>query len=165
MEHRGDEQKPMDDRALQGFELIESSYRGLFGDSLGEGADLAERARWVYLDAPFSLLAYETSGDTSGERKFTYANSTAQRCFEYSWDELIGMPSQELAPKDQRPNRDLLISQVEQRGYVRDIRGIRVAKSGRLFMVEDVLVWNLMDAAGLWCGQAAKFPRWSSVDA
>ncbi|MFD8646950.1 MEKHLA domain-containing protein [Streptomyces mirabilis] len=47
-----------------------------------------ETARRLDEDAPFGLLAHDTSADPI----FIYANSTAQRCFEYTWHEFVRLP-------------------------------------------------------------------------
>ncbi|MEI9986339.1 MAG: MEKHLA domain-containing protein [Aliidongia sp.] len=68
------------------FALLTGSYARLVGALLvapGHGAD------WLYLDAPFALLAHDTAPDPH----FIYANKTAQACFEYSWDEFTTLPS------------------------------------------------------------------------
>jgi hypothetical protein len=42
-------------------------------------------------------------------------------------------------------------------------RGIRVAKSGRRFLIEDGVVWELIDPEGVRHGAAAAFPSWRDV--
>jgi hypothetical protein len=61
--------------------------------------DGTNTAWWIYEDAPFVLLAHDTSTDP----RFGYANRTAQRCFEYDWDEFVEMPSRLSAAA---PNRE-----------------------------------------------------------
>src|SRR5690242_9011690 len=64
------------------FSLLTSSYARLVGAPLVEpGCD----ASWLYEQAPFAVLAHNTDRDPC----FIYANKTAQRCFEYSWDEFM----------------------------------------------------------------------------
>ena len=86
------------------------------------------------------------------------------RCFEYSWDELIGMPSRLSAEAPNRAERDALLSAVARDGYARGYRGLRIAKSGRRFWIEDVTVWNVLDADGQPCGQAATYRRTAPAD-
>jgi hypothetical protein len=47
---------------------------------------------------------------------------------------------------------------------VDDYSGVRVSKSGRRFRIERAIVWNLTDAAGTHCGQAASFDRWTPLE-
>jgi hypothetical protein len=43
-------------------------------------------------------------------------------------------------------------------GRVEGYRGLRVARSGRLFWIEDVRLWNVVDDTGERRGQAALLP-------
>ncbi|GGM25012.1 MEKHLA domain-containing protein [Streptomyces fumigatiscleroticus] len=112
-----------------------------------------QAARWLYEQAPFGLLAHDTSADPL----FVYANRTAQESFGYSWDEFVGMPSRLSARPDAREDREALVRAVTRDHRVTGYRGVRVAKSGRTFWIEDVTMWDLMDARGRIHGQAAVF--------
>ena len=57
--------------------------------------------------------------------------------------------------------RARLLAQVARDGYVESHLGVRIAKSGRRFLIEKGLVWNLLDENGLFYGQAATFSEWS----
>lgn len=138
------------------MEMLLCSHRQLLGRELADAAPAgADAARWLYEDAPFCLLAHDGSADP----RFVYANVSAQRCFEYAWDELVGMPSRLSAVADAREEREQMLASVAQRGCARGYRGLRVAKSGRRFWIEDVSVWNLVDAQGESHGQAATYRR------
>jgi hypothetical protein len=56
-----------------------------------------------------------------------------------------------------------LLDAVSRDGYVSGYRGVRIAKSGRRFWIEDGVVWQLIDAHGVYCGQAAMFAAWRDV--
>jgi hypothetical protein len=138
------------------FALLTGSYGRLVGKSLvPEGAD----ARWLYEQAPFAVLAHDGSNDP----KFTYANTCAQACFGYDWDEIIKLPSRLSAGPADRAERQLLLDAVARQGFMSGYRGVRVAKSGRRFLIEDGIVWELIDAEGLRHGQAAAFSSWRNV--
>ena len=137
------------------YELISGSYRRLTGALL---APCGQGALWLYRDAPFALLAHDESADP----RFTYANLTAQSCFEYSWSEMIGMPSRLSAGPADRAERQRLLDAVGRDGLVRDYRGLRIAKSGRRFWIEDGVLWQLTDEQGARRGQAALFYRGDS---
>ncbi|GHF45631.1 PAS domain S-box-containing protein [Amycolatopsis bartoniae] len=136
-------------------QLLNSSHERVVGRPLLPGG--SPDARWLYEDAPFVLLAHDTSDDPL----FVYANRMAQRCFEYSWDEFVGLPSRLSAEAPDRDERDRLMAGVRRQGFVESYRGLRIAKSGRRFWLEDATVWNLVDADGALRGQAARVPRWS----
>lgn len=138
------------------FDLLTGSYARLVGAPLvPPGKD----ASWLYREAPFVVLAHGTDPDPL----FIYANRCAQACFEYSWDEFLALPSRLSAEPIDRAERQRLLDQVARTGFLSGYRGIRVAKSGRRFLIEDGVVWELIDRAGTRHGQAATFRSWRNV--
>jgi len=138
------------------FHLLAESYARLVGMPLVAGG---QGAAWLYNDAPFAVLAHDTEPDP----RFVYANKAAQACFEYSWDELTGLPSRLSAEAPERTERQRLLDAVARNGFMSGYRGLRIAKSGRRFRLEDGIVWQLTDADGRRRGQAAMFSRWSDL--
>ena len=134
-----------------------TSYRRSLGRELAAAHAGPDLAAWLYAQAPFCLLAHDGGHDPH----FVYANQTAQRCFEYPWQELVGLPSRLSALPDGRAERARLLADVARDGFAEGYRGLRVAKSGRRFWIEDVTVWNVLDAAGRFLGQAATYQRTS----
>jgi hypothetical protein len=92
-----------------------------------------------------------------------YANTQAQACFEYPWDEFITLPSRLSAEAPNRDERAQILDAVARDGFVRGYRGVRISKSGRRFWIEDGIVWQLIDAHGISRGQAATFQSWTDV--
>jgi hypothetical protein len=138
------------------FALLTSSYARLVGTSLvPPGAD----ADWLYSDAPFVVLAHNTDADP----KFIYANRAAQACFEYSWDEFMGLPSRLSAEESDRAERQKLLDEVTRNGFMTGYWGLRVAKFGRRFLMENGVVWELLDETGTRHGQAATFSTWRNA--
>jgi hypothetical protein len=135
------------------FALLTGSHMRLLGKPLvpqGSGPD------WLYAEASFAVLAHDTGADP----RFVYANRCAQDCFEYGWEEMVGMPSRLSAEVPERTERQRLLEAVARDGYVTDYRGVRIAKSGRRFLIEDGTVWQLIDETGVVHGQAARFSVW-----
>ncbi|MEU0969999.1 MEKHLA domain-containing protein [Streptomyces sp. NPDC005917] len=141
--------------------LLLSSHERLTGTTLCPSAfpDADEAARWLYESAPFGLLAHDTGPDPV----FVYANKTAQKCFEYSWEEFIGLPSRRSAGTDAQGDREAFVRSVAERGYATGYRGLRIARSGRRFWIQDVTMWNLLGANGTYHGQAAVFRSWADA--
>jgi hypothetical protein len=138
------------------FALLTDSHARLVGRPLvPPGTD----AGWLYRDAPFAVLAHGTEPDPT----FIYANLAAQVCFEYSWDEFITLPSRLSAEAPDQAERQRLLEQVERDGFLSGYRGVRVAKSGRRFIIESGVVWELIDRSGQRHGQAATFLSWRNV--
>lgn len=138
------------------FKLLTESFRRIVGAPLvteGLGAD------WLYNEAPFVVVAHNTDADP----RFVYANKAAQNCFEYPFDEFVTLPSRLSAELPNRVERQRLLDAVARDGFISDYRGLRIAKSGRRFWIEDGIVWQLIDHDGNRCGQAATFSRWKDA--
>jgi hypothetical protein len=139
------------------FDLLAGSYFRLLGIPLvPDGQGLPDPARWLYEQAPYCVLAHNTDPDPH----FIYANRAAQACFEYTWDELISLPSRLSAEAPNREERQRLLDEVSRRGFASGYAGLRISKSGRRFWIEDGTVWQLLAEDGVLHGQAATFPAW-----
>lgn len=140
------------------FALLTGSYERLVGRPLVlQGADAA----WLYRAAPFAVLAHGTDADPC----FIYANKAAQTCFGYGWEEFLALPSRLSAEPQDRAARQALLDAVARDGFHAGYRGVRVGKGGRRFLIEDGVVWELIDATGARHGQAATFATWQDVGA
>jgi hypothetical protein len=73
------------------------------------------------------------------------------------------LPSRLSAEAPNRAERQGLIEAVARDGYATGYRGLRIAKSGRRFWIEDVTMWQLADATGVVRGQAATYRRWQDA--
>ena len=121
------------------FDFLVSSYRRTVGREPAFLEHCAHRsADWLYAQASHCVLAHNTDPDP----RFIYANRAAQTAFEYDWDEITSLPSRLSAT---------------------DYSGVRMAKSGRRFLIEEGVVWQLIDRDGAVRGQAATFARWRDV--
>jgi PAS domain S-box-containing protein len=135
---------------------ISTSHKRLLGVALAP-ANLSPEAagHWLDEEADFCVLAHDASADP----RFVYANAATLRCFGYSADEFIGLPSRLSAEAPNREERDALLHRVQRDGFATGYRGLRIAKDGTRFWIEDVTVWNLVDADGIRIGQAATYRR------
>lgn len=141
-------------------ELLLNSYRLLLGrDLLDPQLPLAERAHQLFT-APYGVFSHSAAADPI----FTYGNQTALRLFELDWPTLQAMPSRLSAETPNREERQQLLAGVARDGYFAGYRGLRISRSGRRFWIEDVCVWNLLDAEQRPCGQAAVYGGWTYVD-
>ncbi|MBI5616705.1 MAG: MEKHLA domain-containing protein [Gammaproteobacteria bacterium] len=140
-------------------ELLLDSHFRLTGRRLWPSAAVgATLAREVF-EAPFVLLSHGVETDPV----FNYANRAALTLFQYTWDEIIAIPSRESAEPANQAARAALMQRVTTQGFVDDYSGIRIAKSGARFRIERATVWNVTDAAGVYRGQAATFTEWTPV--
>jgi len=111
--------------------------------------------------ALYDLDAVVVSHRCDEDPVFVYANRAAQRVWGYDWGEFIGLPSRLSAPPAERAGRGDLLRDGLARGAVRVRDLIRVRKDGRSFRVDEVLLWNVWDDAGLVVGQAATYARFA----
>jgi hypothetical protein len=136
------------------FDLLAGSYARLLSKPLG-----AASASWLYHHAPFIVLAHDTDPDP----RFIYANTAAQACFGYDWDEFMTLPSRLSAEEALREKRQSALEKVARDGFIADYSGIRIAKSGRRFRISGAVIWQLIDEDGILRGQAAAFSDWGDV--
>lgn len=110
-------------------------------------------------EAEFCVLSHNDDPDPM----FNYGNRAALELFELDWDELISLPSRLSAEPQRREERDRLLMEVAEKGYIDSYQGIRVSSSGKRFMVEKSIVWNLVDELGKFRGQAAVLYEWAAL--
>jgi hypothetical protein len=116
------------------------------------GAELAEQ---VFL-APFALVSHGTEADPV----LNYGNQSALALWDMSWAELTRTPSRRTAEAPNREERARLLAAVTANGFIDNYSGIRIAKTGRRFRIAQAIVWNLLDEANRYAGQAAMFENW-----
>jgi hypothetical protein len=104
-------------------------------------------------EAPRAIVAHGTEADPI----FFYGNRLALQLFEMNEDEFARLPSRLSAEPMAQEARLMLLEKVTQQSYVDGYSGMRIAKSGRRFMITDATVWNLLDEVGVHHGQAAVF--------
>ncbi len=135
-------------------QVILESYRLLLGEELLPGEiENPSKALW---EAPFVLLTHDGANDPI----FTYANQTAMELFEMTWEQITSLPSRKSAEKVNRKERERLLTEVIDNGFIKNYTGIRISSTGKRFLVQDAIVWNLLDDQQKCCGQAATFKRW-----
>jgi hypothetical protein len=142
-------------------ERIARSLKYWTGRELASGTSgTAEFAARVF-QAPFALVSHGTEADPI----LNYGNQTALTLWEMSWEELTRTPSRLTAEAPNREERARLLASVTANGFIDDYAGVRISKTGRRFRILQATVWNLMDADGNYCGQAAMFSRWEFLKA
>jgi MEKHLA domain len=138
--------------------LLADSFARRTGRRLLEGTDARELARRIW-EAPFALVSHGTEDDPV----FNYANLTALRLFEMSWEDFTHLPSRLSAEPENRQARAALLQRVAAHGYIDDYAGVRISATDRRFVIRDAVVWNVTDRQGLYHGQAAMFAHWGDA--
>ena len=135
--------------------LRDSLFRYTGRDLIAPGVPEERVAAWLF-QAPFALVSHDVSPDPV----FNYGNRTALELFEMSWAHLTALPSRKSAELPNRRERARLLEAVNRKGYITGYSGIRISRGGRRFRIEGATVWNLVDRAERYLGQAARFDRW-----
>ena len=118
--------------------------------------DACDDARMVF-EAPFVVVSHGTQDDPV----LNYGNRTALELWEMDIPTLTSTPSRLTAEPMHRDERAQLMTRAARDGFVDDYRGIRISGTGRRFLIEQAIVWNLVDADGQRVGQAATFSSWN----
>ncbi|QNI56712.1 bacterial MEKHLA protein [Synechococcus sp. BIOS-E4-1] len=103
-----------------------------------------------------AVLAHDNSPDPL----LIYANATALRLWERSWQEMIGMPSRCTAEEGAREQRASALQRAQQQDAFEGYSGVRVSRTGQRFMINNARIWTFRDDQGRNCGQAAAFSSW-----
>ena len=120
----------------------------------------AEREARQLFEAPFVVV----SGGTQEDQILNYGNTAAMGLWEMDWDTLTRTPSRFTAEPMHRDARAEFLQRVREHGFVDDYSGIRISSTGRRFHIPRATVWNVIDEAGHYAGQAATFSVWEFLD-
>jgi MEKHLA domain len=134
-----------------------NSYHHWTGRELLERVGEADFQAHALFQAPFVVVSHGSEEDPV----LNYGNQMALDLWEMTWDRLVGTPSRLTAEPVDRAEREWMLEQARTRGYLDTYRGVRISATGRRFLVEDALIWNVVDHHGHCVGQAASFSRWS----
>ncbi len=146
-----------DPTVVQWSQRLLDSYRRWTGCELIERiGDPEMQAR-----ALFEVSAVVVSHGTEDDPILNYGNLTALQLWEMTWEQLVKTPSRLTAEPVNRAERERMLEQARMRGYVDTYKGVRITGTGKRFLVDNALIWNVLDPAGKQIGQAATFARWT----
>lgn len=134
-----------------------NSYHHWIGRELLERVGEPDFQAQALFQVPFVVVSHGREDDPI----LNYGNQMALDLWEMTWDQLVQTPSRLTAEPVNRAEREWMLEQARRRGYIDTYRGVRISATGRRFLVEDALVWNVLDQQGQWVGQAASFLQWT----
>ena len=136
-----------------------NSFQHWTGDYLLDvnGSPL-ETAKALF-EAPFVLASHGTELDPV----FNYGNRKALELWELSWEDFTRMPSRKTVRNVELEDRKRLLAEAATKGFVNNYSGIRTSSSGQQFLIENVLLWNVLDEQNQYYGQAAFFSNWKFI--
>ena len=132
--------------------LILDSYERLLGKPLMK-LKAGEEIAWQLFEAPFAVLSHGTESDPI----LNYGNRAALKLWEMDPETFIRTASRHTAEPLIQEDRKRFMQAVNEKGYIDGYNGIRISSSGRRFRIENAVVWNLTNEAGVYQGQAAAF--------
>ena len=138
--------------------LLDSFYRWTGKELLDREGSVSEQARRLF-DASFVVVSHGLEADPI----LNYGNQAALDLWEMTWEQLTRTPSRQTAEPVNQEERARLLRVVEAQGCSDRYRGVRVSATGRRFLVEEAVVWNVMNEEGQRIGQAATFSRWTQL--
>jgi hypothetical protein len=139
--------------------LLDSFARLLGRELMPRVGSVEEQAERLF-HAPFVVVSHGTEADPV----LNYGNAAALALWEMDFATLTRTPSRLTAEPVHRDERARLLERTLRDGYVDDYAGIRISSTGKRFRIEQAIVWNLVDAAGIRHGQAATFDRWTPLE-
>ena len=135
--------------------LLDSFRRWLGRDLIERKGSPEEQAKTLY-QAPFVVVSHGMESDPI----LNYGNKIALDLWELDWERFIMTPSRLTAEPVNQAERARMLAQAQAHGFIDDYKGVRISGTGKRFLVEQAIVWNVVGAEGEQLGQAATFSRW-----
>lgn len=142
-----------DDPVIAAYsQLLNKSFLHWTGNTLTDEVDVAH----ALYHAAFALVSHGTQPDPI----FCYANLTAQRLWNMDWDTFTHTPSRRSVEPAVAAERERLLKQAAEQGFIDNYQGVRINADGKRFMIKDTVLWNVVDELGTLRGQAAVIRAW-----
>jgi len=138
-------------------ELLYNTYNKITGKHLVEAKTAGDSRILNLYNAPVAIVSHGIEADPV----FNFGNKVALELFALGWSEFVALPARQSAESMEREERKKLLNEVSQNGFINDYSGIRIASTGKRFLINQALVWNLVNDQGCYCGQAAMFKNWT----
>ncbi len=135
--------------------LLDSFRRWLGRELIERKGSTEEQARTLY-HAPFVVVSHGMEADPI----LKYGNKAALDLWELDWERFTKTPSRLTAEPVNQAERARMLARAQERGFIDDYKGVRISGTGKRFLVEQAIVWNVVGAEGEQVGQAATFSRW-----
>lgn len=142
---------------VQWSQLLLGSFRRWLGrDLIERKGSPGEQAKALY-HAPFVVVSHGMEADPI----LNYGNKIALDLWELDWERFSKTPSRLTAEPGNQAERARMLAQARENGFIDDYKGVRISGTGKRFLVEQAIVWNVVGTEGEQIGQAATFSRWT----
>lgn len=142
---------------IEWSQLLLNSFRRWIGRDLLERVGDQDYQAHALFQSPFVVVSHGIEEDPL----LNYGNQAALELWALTWEQLVKTPSRLTAEAVNRAEREWMLEQARSRGYLDTYQGVRIASTGRRFLVENALIWNVVNAEGQRVGQAATFSQWT----
>ena len=146
-----------DPAVMEWSQLLLNSFRHWVGRELLERVGDSDYQAHALFQSSFVVVSHGIEEDPL----LNYGNQVALELWEVTWEQLVKTPSRLTAEPVNRAEREWMLEQARTRGYLDTYQGVRITSTGRRFLVENALIWNVVDAEGQRVGQAATFAQWT----
>ena len=136
--------------------LLDSFHHFLGYQLISRDSSKKAQAQALF-EAPFAVVSHGIQEDPI----FNYSNKIALELWSMTWEEFTQTPSRLSAEPINREERQAMLQKAKQQGYIDDYRGVRISSTGRRFLIEKAIIWNLVNSSGIKSGQAATFIQWT----
>lgn len=106
--------------------------------------------------APFVLVSHGVEADPV----LNYGNRLALKLWEMDWQDFIQTPSRLTAEPVEQVEREKLLAETKEKGFMTNYQGVRISSQGKKFFVMNAIIWNVIDDQQVHCGQAAMFSEY-----
>ena len=117
----------------------------------------------IQADTLFHANFVIVSHDTQPDPVFNYGNQTALNLWEFDWEHFVKLPSRLSAEPMAQIDRDRLLLEAKNNGYIQNYGGVRISRTGKRFWIENATIWTVTDRQGKDIGQAATFSKWLPI--
>ncbi len=139
--------------------LLDSYHQWLNHELIARSGTVQEQSHQLFA-SPFVVVSHGMQDDPI----LNYGNRAALALWETTFDELTRTPSRLTTEPLGRGERAQMLQRASRHGFIDDYRGIRISKTGKRFLVQGAIVWNVVDFHGRQMGQAATFSQWKFLD-
>ncbi len=140
-------------------QLLLNSFRRWLGRDLIERKGSPEEQAKALYHAPFVVVSHGMEADPI----LQYGNKIALDLWELDWERFTKTPSRLTAEPVNQAERERMLAQAQEKGFIDDYKGVRISGTGKRFLVERAIVWNVVGAEGEQIGQAATFSKWTCL--
>jgi hypothetical protein len=138
--------------------LLDSYYHWMKKDLIERTGDAKQQAGTLF-GVSFVVVSHGMELDPL----LNYGNQMALDLWEVPWERFLKMPSRLTVEPDMRAEREQVLRQAKADGYFDGYQGVRISSTGKRFLIEQALIWTVVDSAARPVGQAATFSLWSRV--